>query len=162
MTFAEESGNTRGLASEIEKKLLNNTECAIINGSVQPFFIEHHAIGRTVAYCHSLCLALWLKALNYVNYLQTSTRLVQLKYLFQMNPLFHSEADGSCEYLARWKYDENLDKIDFVIKSTNVGKWTGIGFSETPQMVKFTFQSTYTLRKRKERLIKRECERRAL
>ena len=49
--------------------------------------------------------------------------------------VIHSESDGSCEYLARWKYDENLDKIDFVIKSTNVGKWTGIGFSETPQMV---------------------------
>ena len=58
-----------------------------------------------------------------------------IKPYFQMNPLFHSEVDGSCEYLARWKYDENLDKIDFVIKSTNVGKWTGIGFSETPQMV---------------------------
>ena len=39
-----------------------------------------------------------------------------------------------CEYLARWKYDENTDLVDFVVQSSHTDKWTGIGFSKTPRM----------------------------
>ncbi len=43
---------------------------------------------------------------------------------------------GDCEYVARWEYDEDRDMVDFVIKSRHVDKWTGIGFSDNPQMVR--------------------------
>ena len=45
-------------------------------------------------------------------------------------------ADKSCEYVAKWKYDEDRDMIDFEIQSIYTEKWTGIGFSNTPQMTK--------------------------
>jgi len=44
---------------------------------------------------------------------------------------------GDCQYLARWQFDENSDKINFTIQSKsddNKNKWTGIGFSDTPSM----------------------------
>ena len=40
-----------------------------------------------------------------------------------------------CEYFAKWNYDENTDMVNFIVESKNLNKWTGIGFSETPQMV---------------------------
>ena len=43
--------------------------------------------------------------------------------------------DKTCDYSARWKFDENTDMIDFTIKTRFTDKWTGIGFSDTPQMV---------------------------
>lgn len=43
--------------------------------------------------------------------------------------------DKSCEYRAQWKYEEIKDMIHFTIKSNDPTKWTGIGFSDTPQMV---------------------------
>ena len=43
--------------------------------------------------------------------------------------------DKTCDYSARWKFDENTDMIDFTIKTKFTDKWTGIGFSDTPQMV---------------------------
>ena len=42
-----------------------------------------------------------------------------------------------CQYLARWQFNENTDKINFTISSRNPekkNKWTGIGFSNTPRM----------------------------
>ena len=42
-----------------------------------------------------------------------------------------------CEYLARWQFNEDTDKINFTISSRNPekkNKWTGIGFSDTPTM----------------------------
>ena len=44
-------------------------------------------------------------------------------------------SEKTCEYVAKWKYDEDRDMIDFEIQSKHIDKWTGIGFSETPQMV---------------------------
>ena len=45
-------------------------------------------------------------------------------------------SEKTCEYVAKWKYDEDRDMIDFEIQSKHIDKWTGIGFSETPQMVR--------------------------
>ena len=45
-----------------------------------------------------------------------------------------SMEDRSCQYLARWVFDENTDMIDFTIQSSHTDKWTGIGISDTPQM----------------------------
>jgi len=42
-----------------------------------------------------------------------------------------------CQYLARWQFNEDTDKINFTISSRNPekkNKWTGIGFSDTPSM----------------------------
>lgn len=42
-----------------------------------------------------------------------------------------------CEYVARWQYDENTDIMNFTVSSRNPdkkSKWTGIGFSNNPQM----------------------------
>ena len=44
-------------------------------------------------------------------------------------------AAKTCDYFARWEFDENTDMIDFTVKSVYTDKWTGIGFSDTPQMV---------------------------
>ena len=46
-----------------------------------------------------------------------------------------SVAAKTCDYFARWKFDENTDMIDFTVQSVYTDKWTGIGFSDTPQMV---------------------------
>lgn len=46
-----------------------------------------------------------------------------------------SVANGSCEYRAEWRYDENTDRVHFTVQTRNIDKWTGIGFSETPSMV---------------------------
>ena len=39
-----------------------------------------------------------------------------------------------CEYRAKWRYDENEDAVDFTVETSHAEKWTGIGFSSTPQM----------------------------
>ena len=31
--------------------------------------------------------------------------------------------------------------VDFVIKSKHVGKWTGIGFSDNPNMVYYSYRN---------------------
>ncbi len=36
----------------------------------------------------------------------------------------------------RWVYDEDTDKIHFTVQSNHTDLWTGIGFSDTPQMVR--------------------------
>ena len=46
-------------------------------------------------------------------------------------------AAEDCQYVARWEYNENTDKVNFTISSKNPdkrNKWTGIGFSDNPQM----------------------------
>ena len=48
-----------------------------------------------------------------------------------------SVPDKTCDYFARWKFDENTDMIDFTVQSRHTDKWTGIGFSDTPQMVRY-------------------------
>ena len=53
------------------------------------------------------------------------------KYPRTCNP-----AEKTCEYFARWVFDENTDMIDFTIQSKHTDRWTGIGFSDTPQMVR--------------------------
>jgi hypothetical protein len=40
----------------------------------------------------------------------------------------------NCDYVARWEYNENTDKMNFTIVSNSPNKWTGIGFSDTPSM----------------------------
>jgi hypothetical protein len=40
----------------------------------------------------------------------------------------------SCDYVARWEYNENTDKMNFTITTNSPNKWTGIGFSDTPSM----------------------------
>ncbi|QQP38779.1 Uncharacterized protein FKW44_019459, partial [Caligus rogercresseyi] len=42
--------------------------------------------------------------------------------------------EKNCDYFARWIYKEGNDEVDFEIQSKFTDKWTGIGFSETPQM----------------------------
>jgi len=49
-------------------------------------------------------------------------------------PTSCSLKDKTCEYFARWEYDENTDKINFTIVSKHTNKWTGIGFSATQSM----------------------------
>ncbi|TRY75553.1 hypothetical protein TCAL_06383 [Tigriopus californicus] len=51
------------------------------------------------------------------------------KYPRDCNP-----EDKSCDYRAQWRYEENKDLIHFTVRSNDPTKWTGIGFSETPQM----------------------------
>lgn len=46
-----------------------------------------------------------------------------------------SASNNDCEYIARWEFDENLDAVNFTITTTDVDHWTGIGFSDNPQMV---------------------------
>ena len=46
-----------------------------------------------------------------------------------------STEEKTCEYFARWEFDETKDSINFTIQSIHTDKWTGIGFSDTPQMV---------------------------
>jgi len=45
-----------------------------------------------------------------------------------------SDGANNCIYFAQWQFDEDTDKINFTIKSSNSEKWTGIGFSNTPAM----------------------------
>ncbi|VDP35219.1 unnamed protein product, partial [Soboliphyme baturini] len=40
----------------------------------------------------------------------------------------------SCEYLAVWSFDPSSNEVTFHITSKEVGRWTGIGFSETGSM----------------------------
>ena len=40
----------------------------------------------------------------------------------------------TCDYVARWEYNENTDKMNFTITTNSPNKWTGIGFSDTPSM----------------------------
>jgi hypothetical protein len=46
-----------------------------------------------------------------------------------------SPALKTCDYFARWAFDEDTDKIHFTVQSKYTDLWTGIGFSDTPQMV---------------------------
>ena len=46
-------------------------------------------------------------------------------------------AEEDCQYMARWEYNENTDRMNFTISSRNTDKkkrWTGIGFSDNPLM----------------------------
>ena len=63
------------------------------------------------------------------------------KYPRTCNP-----AEKTCEYFARWVFDENTDMIDFTVQSKYTDKWTGIGFSDTPQMVRKYFCNTIKMR----------------
>ena len=47
----------------------------------------------------------------------------------------------TCDYFARWNFDEDTDKIHFTVISKYTDLWTGIGFSDTPQMVSFCTSS---------------------
>ena len=46
-------------------------------------------------------------------------------------------AAEDCQYVARWEYNENTDRMNFTISSRNpdnINKWTGIGFSDNANM----------------------------
>ena len=45
-----------------------------------------------------------------------------------------SGEEKTCQYLARWEYNENNDKINFTVQTNDPSKWTGIGFSTTTSM----------------------------
>ena len=50
--------------------------------------------------------------------------------------MFRSAAED-CQYVARWEYNENTDRMNFTISSRNPdnkNKWTGIGFSDNANM----------------------------
>ncbi|XP_076346405.1 uncharacterized protein LOC143244864 isoform X2 [Tachypleus tridentatus] len=40
----------------------------------------------------------------------------------------------SCLYHVKWKLRKNSDEIEFIIYSSNINKWTGIGFSNNTKM----------------------------
>ena len=64
-------------------------------------------------------------------------------FFFLLNLLDYLFQDKTCEYFARWEYDENLDKINFTIISNNPNKWTGIGQYTTHQQLEIFYSKIY-------------------
>uniref|UniRef100_A0AC35UFT7 EGF-like domain-containing protein n=1 Tax=Rhabditophanes sp. KR3021 TaxID=114890 RepID=A0AC35UFT7_9BILA len=53
-----------------------------------------------------------------------------------INNFRHPEGCESedCEYSASWSVEQETGEVEFEISSKGMGRWTGIGFSETPDM----------------------------
>ncbi|XP_032671335.1 uncharacterized protein LOC116844219 isoform X3 [Odontomachus brunneus] len=45
-----------------------------------------------------------------------------------------SPENGTCEYTIQWTYKGRKDLITFVISTTNINTWTGVGFSDDDSM----------------------------